>query len=234
MFYKKSFIFVSLAIICLLFGLVTANAQEATTQEGVLYTLGKDDVLEIIVQNQPEFSGPFVVGPDGKVQYSYAGDIQAEGLTKEELKAEIEKVLERFVKVPLVSIAIAEYRSKNVYILGEVHRPGKYPMKGDTISLYDAIVQAGLPTREAALRRIYVVKSDTEKPEYKKIDLYKILYKGITKDNVNLVSNDIVVVPSTVPSEINRALSNLLSPFSRARAADLMMNYDWGSGDNGL
>ncbi|MFH1678891.1 MAG: polysaccharide biosynthesis/export family protein, partial [Candidatus Omnitrophota bacterium] len=199
--------------------------------EGKLYTLGKEDVLDIVVQNQPEFSGRFVIGPDGKIQYSFVGDITAEGLNKDELKQVLIKKLESFVKIPEISIAIAEYRSKNVYILGEVFRPGKYPMKGDTVSLQDAIVQAGLPTPNAAIRRVYIVKSDPVKPTYRKIDLYKILYKGNTKDNINLITNDIVVVPSTVPSEINRALSNLLSPFGKAQSADALINHDWGTGD---
>ena len=238
--FKKRFISIGyLAIFFLLINLTAANAQREQKQDKVApaetdaiigeskpYTLGKEDVLRITVQNQPEFSGLFAIGPDGKLQYSYAGDIQAEGLNKDGLRQLLMEKLKRYVKVPLVSVAIAEYRSKIVYILGEVGSPGKYPMKGDVLTLRDAIVDAGLPTRDAALRRIYIVKSDTKHPEYKKVDLYNILYKGRTKDNVDLVSGDIVVVPSTVPSEINRALGNLLSPFTRARAAQLLLEDD--------
>jgi polysaccharide export outer membrane protein len=196
------------------------------------YTLGKEDVLDILVQNQPEFSGLFVIGPDGKIQYSFVGDVQAEGLTKEELKQVLIEKLDKFVKFPVVSVAIAEYNSKTVYILGEVFRPGRYPLKGDVISLRNAVVEAGLPTRDAALRRVYIFKSDTEKLQYKKVDLFKVLYRGRPKDNIELVSGDIVVVPSTVPSEINRALANILSPFSRARSADLLLEHRWGGGDD--
>ncbi len=200
--------------------------------EGDTYTLGKDDVIEIVVRNQEEFSGVFVIGPDGNIQYKFVGDVKAEGLNKEQVKEILTEKLKKYVKSPEVSVVILAYRSKFVYILGEVGRPGKYPMKGDVISLRDAIVSAGLPTRSAALRRIYVVKSDRYHPTRKKIDLFKILYKGITKDNVDLVPGDIVVVPSTIPSEINRALANLLSPFNQARGVDEVITHDWGnSGD---
>ena len=248
MFQKRFKMIGCLAIIFLFSNLISAYAQYEQKEErpapaeiiaepriigeGKPYTLGKGDVLEINVQNQLEFSGQFVIGPDGKIQYSYVGDIKAEGLNKGQLKQALIKKLERFVKAPVVSVAIAEYRSKFVYILGEVGAPGKYPMSGDTTSLKEAIVGAGLPTYQAALRRIYIVKSDTEKPTYKKVDLFKILYKGITKDNVDLVSGDIVVVPSTVPSEINRALATLLDPFTRARAADLFIGHRWGAGED--
>ena len=188
--------------------------------EGEKYTLGKGDVIEIEVRAQPEFSGKFVIGPDGCIQYRFVGDIKAEGFTKEELKEMLIEKLKRYVKIPEVSITILEYRSKFVYILGEVGRPGKYPMKGDEVDLRDAIIAAGLPTPDAALRRVYVIKPDLEKPTYKKVDLYKLLYKGILKDNLTLTPGDLVVVPATVPSEINRALGKLLSPLTRAAVVE--------------
>ena len=196
--------------------------------EATPYTLGNEDVLQITVRNQPEFSGQFVIGPDGKIQYAFVGDIEAAGLNKEQLKQRLIKELEKFVTVPEVSIAITAYKSKNVYILGEVARPGKYPMIGDAISLRDAIVAAGLPTREAALRRIYIIKYDPQKltSSYKKIDLYALLYKGKMKYNVDLFPSDIVVVPSTVPSEINRALNTLLQPVFNAAAVDALLYRD--------
>jgi len=184
--------------------------------EGESYTLGKEDVVEIMVRNQPEFSGRFAIGPDGNIQYNFLGDVKAEGLTKEELKDVITKKLDMYVKVPEVSVTIAGYLSKFVYIMGEVENPGKYPMKGDTVSLRDAIVAAGLPTRDAALRRVYVIKPDETKPDYTKVDLYHVLYKGLLEDDLTLTPGDLVVVPSTVPSEINRALTQILSPITRA------------------
>ncbi|MFC1658418.1 polysaccharide biosynthesis/export family protein [Candidatus Omnitrophota bacterium] len=193
------------------------------------YTLGKSDIVQINVQNQPEFSGRFPVGPDGNIQYSFVGDVEVEGLTKDGLKQVLVEKLEKFVKSPVVSVAIAEYQSKVVYIVGAVNNPGKYPMVGDAVLLRDAIFAAGLPTRDAALRRSYVIKSDRKKPAFKKVDLFKIIYRGVTKDNVNLVPGDIVLVPTTIPSEINSALKNLLSPFSSAVQADLLRKYRWGA-----
>jgi len=180
------------------------------------YTLGKGDVVNISVRNQPEFSGEFVVGPDGKIQYAFVGDLEGEGLTKEQLKQAVEKKLEKFVKGADVSVTISANRSKFVYELGEVHSPGKYPMKGDKVSLREAVVAAGLPTPFAALRRIYVINPHELLPKARKIDLYRVLYKGILKDDIDLTPGDLVVIPSTVPSEINRALTNLLSPLSQA------------------
>lgn len=196
------------------------------------YTLGNEDVLQITVRNQPDFSGNFIIGPDGMIQYNFVGDILAAGLTKYQLKEILKRELERFVKGPEVSITIASYRSKNVFILGEVARPGKYPLDGDSITLRDAIAVAGLPTREAALRRVYVIKFNAEKVTHKKVDLFALLYKGRLKYNLNLIAGDIVVVPSTVPSEINRALNTLLSPLLNAASVDALIYQRLNRGSN--
>lgn len=201
---------------------VTPQKQEILG-EGGEYTLGKGDVIEVSVRNQPEFSGPFIVGPDGTIQYTFVGDLKVEGLTKQELSELLEKELEKYVKVPEVGVTISAYRSKFIYILGEVNSPGKYPMSGDAVALRDAIMEAGLPTRNAALRRVHVITPDVEKPVCKKIDLYVLLYKGDLSDNLMLRPGDVVVVPSTVPSEINRALNQMLSPFTQASIIDEMI-----------
>ena len=196
------------------------------------YTLGNEDILQITVRNQTDFSGNFIIGPDGMIQYNFVGDIHAAGLTKYQLKEILRRELERFVKGPEVSITIASYRSKNVFILGEVARPGKYPMQGDSIPLRDAIAIAGLPTREAALRRVYVIKFNAEKVTHRKVDLFALLYKGRLKHNLNLIAGDIVVVPSTVPSEINRALNTLLSPLLNAASVDALIYQRMNRGAN--
>ncbi|MEK6567309.1 MAG: polysaccharide biosynthesis/export family protein [Candidatus Omnitrophota bacterium] len=216
----------------------TTEAPAPVPEEPVLigearpYTLGNEDVLQVTVRNQPDFSGNFIIGPDSMIQYNFVGDIHAAGLTKYQLKEILKMELERFVKSPEVSITIASYRSKNVFILGEVARPGKYPMQGDSIPLRDAIAIAGLPTREAALRRVYVIKFNAEKATYKKVDLFALLYKGRLKHNLNLIAGDIVVVPSTVPSEINRALNTLLSPLLNAASVDALIYQRMNRGSN--
>lgn len=211
---------------------VTVSEPPVLIGEAKPYTLGNEDILLVTVRNQPDFSGSFIIGPDGMIQYNFVGDIQAAGLTKYQLKEIIKRELERFVKGPEVSITIASYKSKNVFILGEVARPGKYPMEGDSISLRDAIAIAGLPTREAALRRVYVIKFNAEEVTHRKVDLFALLYKGRLKYNLNLVAGDIVVVPSTVPSEINRALNTLLSPLLNAASVDALIYQRMNRGGN--
>ena len=183
------------------------------------YTLGRDDVIQIQARNQPEFSGDFIVGPDGYIQYNYIGDIPVAGMTKYEIEQVITKLLERYIRMPVVNVVIMSYNSKAVYVIGEVNRPGKYLMRGDVIKLREAIIAAGLPTETAALWRTHIIKPDIKTPLVRKVNLKKILYGGRLQQDVNLYPGEIIVVPSTVLSAVNRFLSQLLNPFTHAAAA---------------
>ncbi len=197
-------------------------ASEGPLPSEAPYTLGRGDVIRLIVRGQPEFSGDFVIGPDGRIQYSYLGDLPAAGQTKEEFSAALTKELEQYVRVPEVSVTIIGYHSKAIYILGGVGSPGKYFLSGDTIRLRDAIFGAGLPTRAASFRHVYIIEPDLQKPTYQVVNLYEVLYKGRMEDNIELHSGNIVVVPTTVLSEANFLLTTILSPvFQGLVAKDL-------------
>lgn len=183
------------------------------------YTLGPDDVVHIAVRNQPEFTGMYVIGHDGNIQFGFLGDVQADGLTKEELARAVEERLRRYVRVPSVYVTIVGFNSKAIYILGRVQRPGKYAMRGDSVKIRDAVIAAGLVIRHAKLRRVHIVKSDPNDPTFRIIDLQKVLYKGIMKNNIDLVAGDIVVIPTTVWGGINDFLSELISASGHAGAA---------------
>ena len=183
------------------------------------YTLGRDDVIRIIVRNQPEFSGEYAIGFDGRIQYNHLGDLPLAGLTKYEVQQVMEKLLEKYIRVPSVSVQIVAYNSKVIYVIGEVSRPGKFVMRGDVIKLREAILAAGLPTHDAALSRVHVIKPDLTDPRVRVVNMKRILYKGKLKDDVDLYPSEIVVVPSTVLSKVNDFLGTLLSPVSRATSA---------------
>jgi polysaccharide export outer membrane protein len=186
------------------------------------YTLGRDDVIQIDVRNQPEFSGAFVIGFDGRIQYNYLGDIPIAGMTKYEVQQVLEKMLQKYIRLPMVNVMIIAYNSKVVYVIGEVNNPGKFIMRGDAIKLREAILAAGLPTSTAALGRVHVIKPDLENPEIRVLNVKKILYAGKLKDDIDVHTGEVIVVPSTAWSKVNDFLSGLFSPITRvARMAAL-------------
>jgi polysaccharide biosynthesis/export protein len=196
--------------------------------EGSTYSLGVDDVVTIVVRNQPDFSGRFVVDPEGHIQYPFVGDIKATGLTKTELKMEIEDRLKRYVRYPEIAVMISEYRSKSIYVLGQVGRPGKYAMKGDKITVKEAIVAAGLPRGDAALSRVYVIRpsefNEDGKPHKKKVDLKKLLKKGISDENFMLEPGDMILVNQRYFDKFTNNFARLVGPAFQAAAV-----YDLGT-----
>jgi protein involved in polysaccharide export with SLBB domain len=205
----------------------TANPANVPTQTNLgapainwgPYTLGPDDVVFIAVRNQPEFTGTFAIGHDGKIQFGFLGDIEANGLTKEQLARRIEESLRQYVRVPSVNVTIIGFNSKAIYILGRVSNPGKYAMRGDSIPIRDAVIAAGLVVHHAKLRKVHIIKADAKDPTYRVVDLHKILYKGQMHQNVELVDGDIVVVPTTVWGGINDFLRELIAPARPAATA---------------
>jgi polysaccharide export outer membrane protein len=193
-----------------------APVPTATTMGGPTtlgpYTLGRDDVVQIDVAGQPDFSGVYLVGHDGNIQYGYVGDVQADGLTKEELVEVLTNQLKQYVRTPSVFVSIVGFNSKAVYIVGAVAQPGKYAMRGDTVKIRDALIAAGLLADNAALSRVHVIKADKTKPVKRLANLKEVLYRGRLQDNVDLVNGDVIVVPWTVWSRVTKFISGFVNP----------------------
>ena len=121
-----------------------AGAQ-AYVDQNSNYTLGPDDVINIIVMRHPEVSGEYTINKQGKIQYEFAGDVTLAGFTKEQAIDVLAQKLSIYIIKPEISFKITGYNSKIVYVVGEVARPGRIPMHGDTITVRDALLEAGLP-----------------------------------------------------------------------------------------
>jgi len=181
--------------------------------EPTKYTLGPDDIIEIIVRRHSEFSGIYPINSEGKIQYKFVGDIEIKGLTKTEVKDKIAKILSKFIINPDVDVTINEYRSKIIYVIGEVGAPGKYYMKADKISLREAVVQAGLPTLSASMRKTQLIRPDKSgKPLEKRVDLYALLYEGKLNLDLDMQPGDVLVVPATVFAKVMRIINPVASP----------------------
>ncbi|MDD4900072.1 MAG: polysaccharide export protein [Candidatus Omnitrophica bacterium] len=172
------------------------------------YTLGPDDVVDISVLRHQEFSGVYPVNQEGKIQYKFVGDLEVTGMTKTQLEAKIKEIISSYVINPEVNVTITEFKSKVIYILGEVGQPGKFYMRSESIPVREAVVQAGLPTLAAAMRRCLLITPDKSgKPKSRPVDLYAVLYGGDLKKNVEMVPGEVLYVPATVMAKIVRVIS---------------------------
>ncbi|WP_044304704.1 polysaccharide biosynthesis/export family protein [Richelia intracellularis] len=110
---------------------VELNKLTKSTQQKKLdrvYTLGGGDRVRINIFEVPEYTGEYQIPPGGKINLPLVGSITLEGLTTEEAADEIAKRYARFLKRPLISVNLLSSRPINVFVSGEVTRPGSYTL----------------------------------------------------------------------------------------------------------
>ena len=125
------------------------GARSSQQTEEANYSVGPQDVLTVTVFNEPQLSGQFRVENDGQFNYPFLGRINASGSTLREISALLKvKLADGYLKNPQVTIEVAQYRSQNVFVMGEVRTPGKYTQSGP-VTVIEALAQAGSPTSSA-------------------------------------------------------------------------------------
>jgi polysaccharide export outer membrane protein len=124
--------------------------QPAAAQPGSAYIVGVNDVLGIKVLGEAELSTQYTVDSDGTITFPYLQRVPVAGKTVAEIEFAIRKGLEDdWIKNPQVSVVVTSYRSRAIFVLGEVRNPAKYTIEGQT-TLLEVIAQAGSFTPNAA------------------------------------------------------------------------------------
>ncbi len=108
-----------------------ANASQALQATYTTYILGPGDALEVELQDVPEYSGVFSIGPDGTMYLPRLRGLYVEGLTVEEFRYFLVQQFKTYVRNPQVYVRPVAYRPIRVYVGGEVRRPGYYYMAGE-------------------------------------------------------------------------------------------------------
>ena len=164
------------------------------TQE---YFLGPEDVLDITVWKNADLSKLVTVRPDGKISLPLIGDITAVGKTAAQLSGDISTKLKEYKENPSVSIVVKEVNSYVIYVLGEVLKPGKYPLKSKTTLLQAITIASGL-TPNAARNKIVVFRfaKDGGGRIKMKASYDDIVLRDGTNQDIELKPGDQIVVPS--------------------------------------
>ena len=163
------------------------------------FLIGPEDVLVVTVWRNQELSREVIVRPDGKISLPLLGDIIAAGLTAQALSKQIADGLVEFMSTPTVSVQVKEINSYHVFVVGEVSRPGKIPLKSFT-SVIQGISLAGGFTTFASRNNVHVlrmVKNGQGEPRQVMIPVpYTDIVKGRNLEaNFILKAGDVIVVP---------------------------------------
>ncbi|MBX3237341.1 MAG: polysaccharide biosynthesis/export family protein [Nitrospiraceae bacterium] len=161
------------------------------------YIIGPEDVLEITVWKNADLSKQVQVRPDGRISLPLIGDVSAVGRTAAQLTEEISSRLKSYMENPTVSIVVREVNSYQIYVLGEVNAPGKYPLKSKTTLLQAITIARGF-TQVAARNKIVVFRfgKDGEGLNKIKASYDDIVLRDGSDQNIELKPGDQIVVPS--------------------------------------
>jgi polysaccharide export outer membrane protein len=186
----------------------SAKPQAAIPNDQRLYVVGANDVLTVSVYDQPQLTGKYAVEGDGTFTFPLIGRVRVGGLSLRGIEDEIRNLLSRgYLKNPQVSVGIDQYRSQQVFVMGEVQRPGELQFTG-AMTLVEALARVG-STTERAGAEVQVVRprngADAAQPaipaagqssdsEVIRVDLQNLL-SGATAQNMSLRAGDTVFIP---------------------------------------
>jgi len=190
----------------------------------VPYAIDSGDVLSIVVWDHPELTNSamvatgmpggtgadtsnsvtaappagFIVDQDGMIQFPYAGALKVSGLTADQARNALTAKLGRYLKQPKVTLRVQSYRSKRVYVDGEVKSPGLQAMNDIPMTLVEALNRAGgvLPTGDQS--QVVVNRGGTNY----QINLPQLVQRGVNPNSIMLANGDVVRVRSRDESKV--------------------------------
>jgi polysaccharide export outer membrane protein len=188
-----------------------AVAQPAryTGQPAVDYRVGPNDVLAITVFDQPQLTGRYMVQTDGSFAFPLLGRLNVGGLTVQAVETQVREALAKgYLKNPQVGVSVEEFRSQQVFIVGEVRQPGILQFTG-SMTMIEALARAGSTTERAGVEAVIVRTPDGVLPpdaaalaraqkgddaNVIRVNL-ETLQTGALSQNVTLRSGDTIFVP---------------------------------------
>jgi polysaccharide export outer membrane protein len=189
------------------------------------YVIGDEDVLQISVWGNQELSVTVPVRPDGKISVPLLGDVQATGVTPQELKVKLEQGLSKFVKTPVVSVMVTSINSFKVYVFGEgvsrtvaggASSAGVITLRKNT-TLIQLLAQLG-SLKNADLKNAYLLRGGQKLP----VDFVQLVAKGDIAQDIELASNDVIYIPDNYDQRIRvtgAVRTPVIVPFSEGMTA---------------
>jgi protein involved in polysaccharide export with SLBB domain len=159
-------------------------------------TLGPGDIFEVRVYGEKDLSGEFRVSGEGSIMFPLIGEAMVKDKSASQIATLLQdKLAAGYLKAPYVTVAIKQYNSKKVFVLGQVNKPGTFPFEGE-MNIIQAITQAGGFTDTARKNSIIVTR--VQDGVEKRIRLPGERISEGLAPNFSLKPADIVFVPETV------------------------------------
>jgi polysaccharide export outer membrane protein len=172
----------------------TGPATDAGITPPADYVIGADDQLKIVFWRDDSLSGEVVVRPDGKISLTLLNDVQAAGLTPNQLRESLIQAAAKYVTDPSVTVIVKAINSRRVYVTGQVNKPGPY-LLNDNMTILQMLAVAGGLQEWADADHILVMRTEAGQTKSYKFN-YKDVRKGKSlQQNILLKPGDTIVVP---------------------------------------
>ncbi len=181
------------------------------------YRVGPGDILNIVVWNHPELAltpagsattsivtgvnelgNGYNVGPDGTIQFPFAGLVKVAGLNEFEIRERLVRHLSSYINSPQITVRVQAYRSGRIYVDGEVRNPGVLPITDLPMTLPEAINRAGGLTPEANRSTVTLTRNGVSTS----IDLPELARSQIDPSSILLKNGDMLRVGSRQESKV--------------------------------
>ncbi|HEY3383886.1 MAG TPA: polysaccharide biosynthesis/export family protein [Vicinamibacterales bacterium] len=158
------------------------------------YVIGPDDILQVLYWREKDVSAEVIVRPDGMISLPLLNDVQAAGLTPEQLRDKVNEAAKKFFEDPNVTINIKQINSRKVFITGSVAKPGPYPLTAAT-SVLQLIAMAGGLTEFADQKNITIMRTENGRQLSFAFNYKDVTRRKNLKQNIELKPGDTVIVP---------------------------------------
>ncbi|MBN3885178.1 MULTISPECIES: SLBB domain-containing protein [unclassified Nostoc] len=206
------------------------NTQPSTIQTPIdtNYSLGGGDRIRVNVFEVPEYTGEYQIPPGGAINLPLIGSVSVSGLTSEQAADEIARRYARFLKRPLISVNLLSPRPINVFVAGEVTRPGAYTLSlsggaGDNPGVQYPTVLAALTTAQGVTLAADVTqvqlrrKIGRSSEQAVTINLKELIQTGRLSQDITLRDGDTIVVPTATNFNVAESRNIFASNFAASQ-----------------
>jgi polysaccharide export outer membrane protein len=158
------------------------------------YLIGPDDVLQVVFWQEKDLSAEVVVRPDGKISLPLINEVQASGTTPAQLRTTIMQAASRFVTDPSLTIFVKTINSRKVFVMGQVNKPGPYPLN-DSMTVLQMLATAGGLMEYAKGGKITVMRNENGQTKSFKFNYNDVRDGKNLQQNIALKPGDTIVVP---------------------------------------
>lgn len=158
------------------------------------YLIGPDDVLTVVFWREKDMSGDATVRPDGRISLPLINDIQAAGLTPEQLRVNITEASSKYIEQPTVAVVVKQINSRKVFITGQVAKQGVFPLSGPTTVMQLITIAGGL-LEYADEKNISIVRNEKGRALSFRFNYDEVKKRKNLNQNIELKPGDTIVVP---------------------------------------